>query len=117
MTTSKSIDSRIKNIISQTLVNQDNVFLPPLYIKLSLMGHVVKDIDQNGSGFLYIKQNFPRIREARIKDEIFLGPQIREIMREAHWMKLQVKLKVATWRTCKAVSSNFLGNFEAENKK
>jgi hypothetical protein len=89
MTTSTSIDSRTKDIISQTLVNPDNVFLPPLYIKLSLMGHVVKDIDQNGSGFLYIRQKSPRIREARIKHETFLGPHIREIMREAHRMKLQ----------------------------
>jgi hypothetical protein len=58
------------------------------------MGYVVKDIDQNGWGFLYIKQKFPRIMEVRIKDEIFLGPQIIEIIREAHRMKLEVKLKV-----------------------
>jgi hypothetical protein len=40
-----------------------------------------KDMDQNGSVFLYMKQKFPRISKDKINEAIFVGMRIREIMR------------------------------------
>jgi hypothetical protein len=37
-------------------------------------------MDQTGSQFLYLKQNFLSISKAIIKEGIFVGPQIREVM-------------------------------------
>jgi hypothetical protein len=45
-----------KNVRHPPLVNPENVYLPPLHIKLGLMKHFVKGIDQNGAGFAYLKE-------------------------------------------------------------
>jgi hypothetical protein len=36
--------------------------------------------DKNGAGFMYLKHKFTRLRDAKIKEELFVGPQIREII-------------------------------------
>jgi hypothetical protein len=43
------------------------------------MKNFVKGIDQNGAGFAYLKETFPRISDTKIKEGIFVGPQIREL--------------------------------------
>jgi hypothetical protein len=58
------------------------VYLPPLHIKLGLMKNFVKAIDHNGQGFLYLQRKFPRNSDAKIKEGIFIGPQIRELMKD-----------------------------------
>jgi len=37
-------------------------------------------MDQYYNGFMYLKNKFPRIGDAKIKDGIFVGPQIRELI-------------------------------------
>ena len=39
-------------------------------------------MDYNGSGFMYLTHKFPRISDAKIKDRVFLGPQIRELKQD-----------------------------------
>jgi hypothetical protein len=56
-----------------------NVFLPPLHIKLGLTKIFVKAMDKEGEGFAYLKQKFPQVSDAKIKEGIFVGPQIREL--------------------------------------
>jgi hypothetical protein len=38
------------------------------------MKKFVKGIDKNGAGFAYLKETFPRISDAKIKEGIFVGP-------------------------------------------
>ena len=45
------------------------------------MKHCVKVIGESGPGFLYFKSKCSRISEAKIKEGIFVGPQIREPMK------------------------------------
>jgi len=37
-------------------------------------------MDERGTGILYLKNTFPRVSDAKIKDGIFVGPQIRELI-------------------------------------
>jgi hypothetical protein len=60
-----------KNVRHPPLVNPENIYLHPLHIKLGLMKNFVKGIDQNGAGFAYLKETFPRISDAKIKEGIF----------------------------------------------
>jgi hypothetical protein len=53
------------------------VYLPPLHIKLGLMKNFVKAMDRDGQVFLYFQRKFPRISNAKMKEGIFIGPQIR----------------------------------------
>jgi hypothetical protein len=58
------------------------VYLPLLHIKLGLIKNFVKVMDHDGQGFLYLQRKFPRISDAKIKEGIFIGPQIRELMKD-----------------------------------
>jgi hypothetical protein len=69
MVTLISTDPRAKKkITSQLLVKTDKVFWLPL------MRNIIKAMDQNSSGFLYLKQKFPRISKTKIKDGTSVGP-------------------------------------------
>jgi hypothetical protein len=39
----------------------------------------MKAMDQNSNGFIYLKNKVPRISDATIKEEVFVGPHIREL--------------------------------------
>jgi len=41
------------------------------------MKNFVKAMNKEGAGFCYLRQMFPRISDANIKEGIFVRPQIR----------------------------------------
>jgi hypothetical protein len=71
-----------KNMLNNPLVNPEKVFLSPLHIKLGLMKNFVEAMDKNGAGFIYLKHKFPRLSDAKIKEGIFVCPQIRELIKD-----------------------------------
>lgn len=97
------------------LVQPNRIFLPPLHIKLGLMKNFVKALKPDGLGFQYLKQMFPRISDAKLKEGIFVGPQIRQVMKDRDFELQLTSLELQAWRSFKAVSSDFLGNTKAEN--
>jgi hypothetical protein len=68
-------------VLNNPLVNPEKVFLPLLCIKLGLMKNFVKALDRNSVGFMYLKHKFPSLSDAKIKEGIFIGPQIRELIK------------------------------------
>jgi hypothetical protein len=44
------------------------------------MKNFVKPMDQKSAGFMYLKNTFPRISDAKIKEVVFSGPYIRELI-------------------------------------
>lgn len=81
------------------------------------MKNFVKAMDRNGRGFLYLKQKFPRISEAKIKEGIFVGPQIRKIMTDELFDNVLNEAELRAWSAFKSVVANFLGNVKADNYK
>ena len=73
-----------KNVVSPPLVLPEKIFLPPLDIKQSLMITFVKGMDKTGRGFEYLGNKFPNVSDAKFKEGIFIGPQIRELMQDKH---------------------------------
>lgn len=55
------------------------MYLPPLHIKLGLMNIFIKGMDKTGSGFAYVRNKFPKISNVKIKEGIFVEPQIRQL--------------------------------------
>lgn len=53
------------------------MYLPPLHIKLGLIKNFVKAIDKNGQRFSYLKEKYPKLSDTKIKEGIFVEPQIR----------------------------------------
>ena len=71
------------NVKHVALVDPAKIFLPPLDIKLDLMKNFVQAMDRNGRGFLYLEDKFGNtLSEAKIKAGVFVGPQIREVMKD-----------------------------------
>ena len=99
-----------------TLVDPAKIFLPPLHIKLGLMKSFVRAMDLNGRGFLYLKEKFGNtLSEAKIKAGVFVGPQIRQIMKDETFPTTLNPKELAAWRSFKAVTDKFLGNERADN--
>jgi len=59
-----------KNVVNPPLVLPENIFLPPLRIKLGPMKNFVKGMDKIGRGFEYLRNKFPNVSDAKIKEGI-----------------------------------------------
>jgi len=66
-----------KNVINVLL---EKIYLPPPHIKLGLMKTFAKGMDKTSHGYQYVRNKFPTMSDAQIKEGIFIGPQIREFM-------------------------------------
>ncbi|UYV75259.1 hypothetical protein LAZ67_12003126 [Cordylochernes scorpioides] len=104
-----------KNIANLPLIDSENIYLPPLHIKLGLMKNFVKAMDRNASGFAYLKQKISSISEAKIKEGIFVGPQIRELQQDGNFQNSLNEVEAAAWNSFRNVCKNFLGSVKVEN--
>jgi hypothetical protein len=73
---------RKKNFVNLLLVLPEKIYLPPLHKKLSHIKNFMKIMDKTGSGNEYARNKFPNVSDANIKEGIFVGPQIRELMQD-----------------------------------
>jgi len=71
-------------------------------------------MNQEEAAFTYLWEKFPRLSEAKLKEGIFIGPQIRDLIKDKYFDKLQGDEKVA-WDSFKFVIKGFLGNRRAQN--
>jgi hypothetical protein len=58
-----------------------------------------------------LKEKFPKLSDAKLKDVIFIGPHIPYIIND----DLYEHLLTSEWITFKAGCLNFLGNVKAQN--
>jgi len=104
-----------KNVVNPPLVLLEKIYLPPLHIKLGLTKNSVKGMDKIGRGFEHVRNKFPNVSDAKIKEGIFIGPQIREIMQDKLFdedlNETEKNARLSFKRLCK----DFLGNHKAVN--
>ena len=93
-----------------TLVDMSKVLLPPLHIKLGLMKNFVKALHKNGASFQHLSSVFPGLSVAMLKEGIFVGPQIREVLKDTDFEELLNLKELKAWEAFKSVCSGFLGN-------
>ncbi|UYV65187.1 hypothetical protein LAZ67_3003503 [Cordylochernes scorpioides] len=79
------------------------------------MKNFVKAMDRNASGFAYLKQKISSISEAKIKEGIFVGPQIRELQQDGNFQNSLNEVEAEAWNSFRNVCKNFLGSVEVEN--
>jgi len=85
--------------------------LLPLYIKLGLMKQFVKTLDRDGACFKYLTQMFCNVSDAKkIKEGIFVGPQIRKLMKSTEFETVMTPIEKKAWIGFKNVVQGFLGN-------
>ena len=88
----------------------NKVLLPPLHFRLGLMKNFVTALRKNGAAFQYLSTVFPGLSAAKLKEGIFAGPQIREVLKDIDFEELLNLKELRAWEAFKSVCSGFLGN-------
>lgn len=105
------------NVKNTCLVDPQKIILPPLHIKLGLMKNFIKALDKTKPAFQYLCTVFTNLSEAKLKEGIFVGPQIRKILDDTKFESLLTEVEKAAWNSFKSVVRNFLGNKKSDNYK
>ena len=79
------------------------------------MKNFVKAMNQAEAAFTYLQETFPRLSEAKLKEGIFIGPQIWDLIKDEYFDKLLQGDKKVAWDSFKFVVKAFLGNRRAQN--
>jgi hypothetical protein len=103
------------NIAHPPLIDWQKVILPALHIKLGLVKQLVKAIDKDSAAFQYLGTKFPSLSEAKIKEGVFVGPQIRELLFDEQFQNIMDELQLAAWQAFRALCEGFLGNHRSPN--
>ena len=90
------------------LVPQNKIILPPLHIKLGLFKQFVKGLRKD-SAFKFLRECFLKLFDAKIKEGMFVGPQIRKLILNDMFDKTLNETELAAWKSFKQVCQNFLG--------
>ena len=98
------------------MLDMNKVFLPPIHINLGLM-NFLKVLHKNGAAFQHLSAVFPGLSAAKLKEGIFVGPQIREVLKDTDFEELLNLKKLRAWEAFKSVCSGFLGNTRVQITK
>ena len=79
------------------------------------MKNFVKGVDKTGRGFEYVRNKFPNVSDAKIKDGIFIVLQIRELMQYKQFDEDLNETERNGLLSFKRICKDFLGNHKAAN--
>lgn len=102
-----------KNVKNEPLVPSEKIILPPLHIKLGLIKNFVKALPRDKPGFLFLKTKFPTLSEAKIKEGIFIGPDIKKLINDPAFLSSLSPIEKNAWVAFVDVTRNFLGNHKS----
>jgi hypothetical protein len=86
------------------------ILLPLLHIKLGIMKQFVKALPKTGSCFTYLCKTFPHLSEAKLKEDIFVGPDTRRLTSDDNFLLTMSEVEREAWTAFQSVIRNFLGN-------
>jgi len=105
----KTLEPGLMNVENQPLVAPSKIYFPSIHLKLGLMKNFVKAMNQEEAAFTYLREKFPRLSEAKLKEDIFIGPQIRDLIKDEYFDKLLQVSEKAAWNSFKFVVKGFFG--------
>ncbi|GFW51876.1 uncharacterized protein TNCV_1188072 [Trichonephila clavipes] len=77
----------------------------------------MKALDKEGECFKYLCEQFPGLSDAKLKEGIFIGSDIRKLLKDETFVtKMEMKEKNA-WNSFKLFVTGFLGNKKDPNYK
>lgn len=107
--------SGINNVKYEPLIPSGNVLLPPLHIKLGIFKQFIKSLS-SVTAKNYLSKIFPKISEAKLKEGIFVGPQLRKLLRQSEtFAQLLNEPEKKAWYAMVLVIKGFLGKNRALN--
>jgi hypothetical protein len=103
------------NVENQPLVKPSKILLLSLHLKLGLMKNFVKTMNQEEAAFTYLREKFPRLSEAKLKESIFICPQIRDFIKDEYFDKLLQGDEKEASDSFKFAVKGFLGHRRAQD--
>jgi len=82
---------------------------------MGLMKNFVKNMDKTACGFQYVRNKFPNVIAAKIKEGVFIGPQIRELMPDIQFDEDLKETGRNSWLSFKRICNDFLRNNKVAN--
>ena len=74
------------------------------------MKNFAKALHKNGAAFQHLSTVFPGLSAAKLKEGIFVGPQIWEVLKDTDFEELLNFKELRAWEVFKSVCSGFHGN-------
>jgi hypothetical protein len=81
------------------------------------MKNFVKAMDRNSTAFLYLRQKFPLLSDAKIRESVFTDPGIHSLLRDEVFECIITGDEQRAWHAIREVVTGFLGNRGADNYK
>lgn len=103
------------NVWNEPSLSKEEIMLPPLHIKLTLVKQFIKGLDSNSEALNLFWQMFPTIREAKTKDILFTGPQICVMLKWKELVNAMTLDKRNAWGAFRTVVQQVLSNNRSEN--
>lgn len=75
----------------------------------------MKPLDKDSLAFAYLAEKFPSLSQAKIKEGIFIGPQIRKIVLDETFNTHLKKKEKFAFESVKKVCDKFLGKYRSED--
>lgn len=105
------------DVENRPLVDPRKILFPPLHIKLGLIKNFIKKLKPGSKAIAFIENKFPRLTEAKIKEGVLIGPQIKKLMNDLEFDKTFDRIEKNAWNSFKDVVTGFLGNHKEKNYK
>jgi len=67
-------------------------------------------MDKESEGFAYLRQKFPKVSEVKMKEVIFVGPQITQLFDDQDFSTKLISAERRAWKAFENVCRNFLFN-------
>jgi hypothetical protein len=99
------------NVENQPLVDPSKILLPSMHLKLGLMKNFVKAMSQEKAACTYLREKFPSLSEAKLKE----GPKIQDLIKDEFFEKLFQGDEKVAWDSFKFVVKRILGNRRTQN--
>ena len=71
------------------------------------MKQFVKALLKDGETFNYLSSKFPCISEAKLKEQVFVGPDIRKLVKDNNFENVMNDVERSAWNSFKDVIQSF----------
>ena len=74
------------------------------------MKQFVKALNKEGACFKYIQEKFSYMSAEKVKEDVFVGPQIGKLAKDAQFLSTMTDVGKKAWISFAEIVSKFLGN-------
>ena len=102
------------NVLNSSLIERSKILLPSLRIKFGPAKQFVKALKPTSHAFCHLDRCSQACLKQKLKDNIFVGPQIRRVL-ASEQLEKNVCSERNAWQAFRITMEGFLGNHQRDN--